>query len=117
MSKSVARYMVARFVRAIEELGRTGIWNRRCKVTVDWERERGITSVSKRARGRTCGGGHNRSRSNFMGSAHSQRPARDMDEIRAEADRRLVQGLCQQLELTLMERLGGCKFLMTVDTG
>ncbi|KAF9980860.1 hypothetical protein BGZ79_006239, partial [Entomortierella chlamydospora] len=32
-STSIARYMVGRFVRAIEELGRTEIWNRRCKLT------------------------------------------------------------------------------------
>ncbi|KAF9994196.1 hypothetical protein BGZ80_007895, partial [Entomortierella chlamydospora] len=62
-STLVARYMVGRFVSAIEELGRTEIWNRRRELTVKWKRGNDITSMSKRAKGRTCVGGHRRSRS------------------------------------------------------
>ena len=53
-TSTIARYMVGRFVNAIEEFGRTEIWNKRCKVTVEWERDNGITSMSKRVRGRNC---------------------------------------------------------------
>jgi len=116
-SMSIARYVAGRFVKAIEKVGRSMIWNRRCKCTVEWEREHGITSVSKRARGRNCVGQHRRSRNDFMGSTLRQRTAEEVKEIKTDADRRVEQSYFQQVELTAMERLGSCKFLMTTDRG
>ncbi|KAF9367799.1 hypothetical protein BGX21_007055, partial [Mortierella sp. AD011] len=83
---TIARYMVGRFVSAVEEFGRTEIWNKRCKVTVEWERENGITSMSKRVRGRNCVGRHRPSRSGSIGSAFRQRPVVGVKDIRPEAD-------------------------------
>ena len=116
-STSIARYMVGRFVKAIEELGRIEIWNRRCEVTVDWERENGITTMSKRVRGRNCVGQHRRSRSDSVGPNLRQRLATEEKEIRTEADNRIVQSYLKQSDLDVMERLDSCRFLMTVDSG
>ncbi|KAF9342051.1 hypothetical protein BGX26_008502, partial [Mortierella sp. AD094] len=104
-STSIARYMVGRFVKAIEEFGRTEIWNKRCKVTVDWERENEITSMSKRAKGRNCAEGHRRSGSNFIGSTLRHRPAAGVKDTRTEADERIVKSYLGQLDLNVMERL------------
>ena len=116
-TKTISRYMAGRFVKAVEEFGRTEIWNKRCKVTVDWERELGITAVSKRAGRRNCVGDHRRSGSDFMGPTLRQGPALDVTEIRTDADKRVLQSYTKQAELNVMERLGGCKFLMTPDRG
>ncbi|KAF9368479.1 hypothetical protein BGX21_006558, partial [Mortierella sp. AD011] len=85
---TIARYMVGRFVSAVEEFGRTEIWNKRCKVTAEWERENGITSMSKRVRGRR--GRHRPSRSVSIGSIFRQRPVMGVKDIRPEADDRIV---------------------------
>ena len=116
-STSIARYMVGRFVKAIEELGRTKIWNKRCKVTVDWERENGITSMSKRVGERNCDGRHRRSRRNFIVSTLIHGQAIEVKDTRTEADERLVKSYLRHLDPDVMERLDSCKFLMTVDCG
>ncbi|KAF9367011.1 hypothetical protein CPC16_007142, partial [Podila verticillata] len=37
-SKTIATYMAGKFVKALEEFGRTEIWGARCKTTVEWEK-------------------------------------------------------------------------------
>ncbi|KAG0021238.1 hypothetical protein BGZ80_002806 [Entomortierella chlamydospora] len=104
-STSITRYMVGRFVGAIDELGRTEIWNRRCELTVEWERENDIFPMRKRAKGHTCVGGLRRSRSDFIArSSHRPRLATDARDTRKEADERLVQSYLRQLDLNVMER-------------
>ncbi|KAG0358383.1 hypothetical protein BGZ54_010445 [Gamsiella multidivaricata] len=116
--KRIETYMISRFVKAIEETGRTEIWNRRRKVTVDWEREHGITAVSERARGRNCVGEHRRSSNDFMGSTLRQRQVPDVKEINDAADERVQGHYLGQLRLDVMERLGGCQSLkMSEDRG
>jgi hypothetical protein len=114
-TERIAAHMVSSFVQNIEEFGRTEIWNKRCKVTVDWEREHGITAVSKRARGRNCVGEHRRSNSNFMGSTLRQRSALDAKEISDRADDRVRRHYEGRLRLDVMERLGGCSFLKLAE--
>ncbi|KAI8595253.1 hypothetical protein EDD21DRAFT_425183, partial [Dissophora ornata] len=93
-TKGIATYIVGRFVEAVEEIGRTEIWNKRCKVTVEWEKSHGITATSKHAKERNCVEGHRRNGNDFMRPTLRQRQALDV-----------------------MERLGGCKFIMTMDCG
>jgi hypothetical protein len=52
-----------------------------------------------------------------MGSTLRQRTAEEVKEIRTNADKRVAQSYLQQVELTTMEQLGSCKFLMTMDRG
>ncbi|KAF9185646.1 hypothetical protein BGZ51_000365, partial [Haplosporangium sp. Z 767] len=40
-SRASARYMAGRFTRALEDFERDVIWNRRCEITVGWERSMG----------------------------------------------------------------------------
>ena len=116
-TKSIASCMVGRFVKAIEDIGRKEIWNRRCKVTVDWEKAHGITAMSKRAGGRTCVGRHRRSSSDFMGPTLRQRRALDVKEICRVADERVKDSYLGRTQLNVMEQLGALKFLMTMDCG
>ncbi|KAI9233875.1 MAG: hypothetical protein BYD32DRAFT_439710 [Podila humilis] len=37
-SETIATYMAGKFVKALEEFGRTEIWGARCKTTVEWEK-------------------------------------------------------------------------------
>ncbi|KAF9375551.1 hypothetical protein CPC16_000666, partial [Podila verticillata] len=43
-SETIATYMAGKFVKALEEFGRTEIWGARCKTTVEWEKSMGITA-------------------------------------------------------------------------
>jgi hypothetical protein len=114
---SIARYMVGKFVRGIEEFGRTEIWNRRCEITIEWERENNITTMSKRARGRNCVEGHRRNRDDFIRSSFRSGLLTDEKELRKVADERLLESYLRRLDLNVMERLDSCKFLMTEGTG
>jgi len=114
---SIARYMAGKFVRGIEEFGRTEIWNRRCEITIEWERENNITSVSKRARGRNCVEGHRRNRNDFIRSSLRSGLVTNEEELRKVADERLLESYLRRHDLNVMERLDSCKFLMTEDTG
>jgi len=116
-TKGIATYMAGRFVSAIEEIGRTEIWNRRCKVTVEWEKSHGITAMSKRARGRNCVEEHRRSSNDFMRPTLRQRHALNVKEIFKVADERVKDSYLGRTKLDVMERLGGCKFIMTMDCG
>ncbi|KAF9169708.1 hypothetical protein BGX20_009937, partial [Mortierella sp. AD010] len=51
-SSKIAAYMAGRFVEMIEGIGKTEIWNKRCEVTIEWERGQGITTKKKRDRTR-----------------------------------------------------------------
>jgi ribonuclease HI len=104
-STTTAKYMVGRFVKAIEEFGRNELWNKRCKFTVDWEKENGITSADKKAKAGSGG------RKSF--SSHPPRGPENSES----ADQRILQSYLREVDLNVMERLDSCKFLMTVDTG
>jgi hypothetical protein len=104
-STTTAKYMVGRFVKAIEEFGRTELWNKRCKFTVDWEKENGITSADKKAKAGSGG------RKSF--SSHPPRGPENSES----ADQRILQSYLREVDLIVMDRLDSCKFLMTVDTG
>jgi hypothetical protein len=97
--------MAGRFVGAIETIGRTEIWNQRCKATVDWEKAHGITAVSKRAKGRTCVGGRRRSSSDFMIPTLRPRRALNVKEICRVADDRVKDSYLGRTQLDVMERL------------
>ncbi|KAF9342149.1 hypothetical protein BGX34_008684 [Mortierella sp. NVP85] len=56
-STKIATYMAYRFVSKIEEIGKKKIWLERCKVTIEWEKEQGITSVRKRSKAQNAEGG------------------------------------------------------------
>jgi hypothetical protein len=116
-TEHIARYMAGRFVKAIEEVGRTEIWNKRCKVTVDWEKAHGINAMSKRARGRNCVEEHRRSSKDFMVPTLRPRRVPNVKEICRVADDRVKDSYLGRTKLELMERLGGMKFLMTMDCG
>ncbi|KAF9896721.1 hypothetical protein BX616_006877 [Lobosporangium transversale] len=113
----IATYMAGRFVKAIEEFGRTEIWNKRCKVTVEWEKARGITAMSKRARGRNCVGEHRRSSNDFLVPSLRQRQKLNVRETYKILDDRVRDSYVGKTKLDVMERLGGMKFLMTMDSG
>jgi hypothetical protein len=116
-TQSIASYMAGRFVSAIEEAGRTEIWNKRCKVTVDWEKAHGISAMSKRAGRRNCAEGHRRSSIDFMGPTLRPRRALNVKESHRVADDRVRDSYLGRVQLDVMERLGGMKFLMTMDCG
>ncbi|KAG0099712.1 hypothetical protein BGZ93_006373 [Podila epicladia] len=78
-SKTIANHMAAKFVKALEEFGRTELWGARCKTTVEWEKSVGITAVSKRAWGRTGVGEHLGSGSDF--SDLTSRPQSGTDTL------------------------------------
>lgn len=109
--------MAGRFIKAIENIGRVQLWNVRCKITVEWEKENGITSMSKRAKGRNCVGEHNSSRSGFIDLSLRQRSAAEVTVTRKEADERLLKSYLKTLHLNVMERLDSCKFMMMVESG
>ncbi|ORZ14877.1 hypothetical protein BCR41DRAFT_396607 [Lobosporangium transversale] len=102
--------------RAIEEFGRTEIWNKRCKVTVEWEKTRGITATSKRARGGNCVGEHRRSSNDFLVPSLRQRQKLNVKEIYKIADNRVRDSYLGKTKLDVMEWLGGMKFLMATDS-
>ncbi|GJJ75513.1 hypothetical protein EMPS_07871 [Entomortierella parvispora] len=41
-TQEIASIMADRFIKGIEDYGRTGIWNPCCKKTVDWEKSIGL---------------------------------------------------------------------------
>jgi hypothetical protein len=106
-TRAIATYVVAKFVARIEEFGRSEIWGSRCSLTVDWERSNGITSVSKRARGRTGVEEHLRSAGDFSDLNHRHMAVLSELEIKAEADDRVLEHYTGRCHLGLMERLGG----------
>ncbi|KAG0000448.1 hypothetical protein BGZ79_005918 [Entomortierella chlamydospora] len=65
-SGKIAAYMAGRFVEMIEDIGKTEIWNKRCGVTIEWERGQGITPKKKRDRTRQTGE-QRQNGSTFMG--------------------------------------------------
>jgi hypothetical protein len=115
-SSKIAAYMAGRFVEMIEGIGKKDIWNKRCEVTIAWEREQGITTKKKRDRTRNEGE-QRRNDGGFMGHTQRHRRALDIEEIGKEADRRVLEHYRGALKLDVMERLGGVKFTMTSDTG
>ncbi|KAF8963192.1 hypothetical protein BGZ46_001035 [Entomortierella lignicola] len=115
-TRKIATYMAGRFVETIEGIGKSEIWKRRCEITIEWEREQGITTKDKRSRPRNDGE-HRRNADDFMGQTLRHRHALDTLEIRKEADRRLLGHYQGSHKLDLMESLGSIKFTMTSDTG
>ncbi|KAK3825940.1 MAG: hypothetical protein J3Q66DRAFT_385032 [Benniella sp.] len=59
-STKIATYMAYRFISKIEEIGKKKIWLERCKITIEWEKEQGITSVRKRSKAQNAEGGRRR---------------------------------------------------------
>ena len=116
-NKTIATYMAGKFVKAIEEFGRTELWGARCKTTVEWEKSVGITAVSKRARGRTGVGEHLGSGSDFSDLTSRPRSGTDTLEIMLHADTRVLQQYQGILRLDVMERMGGFKSLLTDEVG
>ena len=100
MTKSIASCVAGRFVKDIEEIGRTEIWNKRRQATVEWEKAHGITAMSKRARGRNCVGEHRRSNNDFMASTQRPRRALNVTEICRVADDRARGGYLGKTQLT-----------------
>ncbi|KAF9382696.1 hypothetical protein CPB97_007010, partial [Podila verticillata] len=102
-SKTIARYMAGKFVKALEEYGRTELWGARCKTTVEWEKSVGITAVSKRAQGRTGVGGHLGSGSDFSDLTSRPRSGTDTLELTLHADTRVLKQYQGLLRLDVME--------------
>ncbi|KAF9579487.1 hypothetical protein BGW38_004235 [Lunasporangiospora selenospora] len=103
---SKAKYMAARFIESIEEFGRTQIWDPRCKATVEWERSRGITAVSKRAGRRNGAERHQRSRGDFSDLNNPLRLKPDLKEAYEVADETVLSYAMGKTKLNVMERLG-----------
>ncbi|KAF9342135.1 hypothetical protein BGX26_008261, partial [Mortierella sp. AD094] len=101
-SSKIAAYMAGRFVDMIEGIGKTEIWNKRCEVTIEWERGQRITSKKKRDRTRNEDG-QRRNDSVFMGHAQRHRRALDCVEISKEADRRVLEHYRGAMKLDVME--------------
>ena len=116
-SKTIACYMAGKFVKALEEFGRTELWGARCTTTVEWEKSVGITAVSKRARGRTGVGEHLGSSSDFSDLASRPRSGTDTLELMLHADTRVLKQYQGHLRLDVMERMGGFKSLLTDEVG
>lgn len=114
---SIARYIAGKFVRTIEESGRTDIWNERCKATIEWERENGITTRSKRSAERERQRNINETTQGQFGSFSSQQPAQQWTDVTAEVNERLLQSYFRETDLNVMERLDSCKFFITEDSG
>ncbi|KAF9377104.1 hypothetical protein BGX21_003280, partial [Mortierella sp. AD011] len=112
----IATYMATVFVAEIEEFGRTGIWNKRCEETVAWEKSVGITTMSKRARGRTGDEGHPRSGGDFSDLTRRRANAPNETDVKRAADERVCQHFLGRVKLGMMERLHGLKTnLLTLD--
>ncbi|KAG0013116.1 hypothetical protein BGZ80_011282, partial [Entomortierella chlamydospora] len=115
-SSKVAAYMASRSVEMIKGIGKTEIWNTRCEVTIEWERGQEITPKKKRDRTRNEGAQRHNDGA-FMGHVQRHHRALDGDEVRKEADRRVLEHYRGTMKLDAIERLGGAKFTMTSDTG
>ncbi|KAF9317165.1 hypothetical protein BG003_001089, partial [Podila horticola] len=116
-NKNVATYMASKFVKSIEEFGRTELWGAWRKTTVEWEKSVGITAVSKRAQGRTGVGEHLGSGSDFSDLTSRQRCGTDTLELMLNADDRVLKQYQDFLRLDVMERMGGFKSLLTDMVG
>ncbi|KAI9233593.1 MAG: hypothetical protein BYD32DRAFT_465206 [Podila humilis] len=116
-SKTIACYMAGKFVKALEEFGRTELWGAQCTTTVEWEKSVGITAVSKRARGRTGVGEHLGSNSDFSDLASRPRSSTDTLELMLHADTRMLKQYQGRLRLDVMERMGGFKNLLADEVG
>ncbi|KFH70134.1 hypothetical protein MVEG_04936 [Podila verticillata NRRL 6337] len=116
-SKTIATYMATKFVKALEEFGRTELWGARCKTTVEWEKSEGVTAVSKRARGRTGVGEHLGSSNDFSDLASRSRSGTDTLELMLHADTRMLKQYQGRLRLDVMERIGGFKSLLIDEVG
>ncbi|KAF9309448.1 hypothetical protein BG003_009766, partial [Podila horticola] len=102
-NKTIANYMASKFVKALEEFGRTELWGARCKTTVEWEKSVGITAVSKRAQGRTGVGGHLGSGSDFSDLTSRPRTGTNTLEPMLYADNRVLKHYQGLLRLDVME--------------
>ncbi|KAG0090892.1 hypothetical protein BGZ92_001932 [Podila epicladia] len=98
-SKTIANHMAAKFVKALEEFGRTELWGARCKTTVEWEKSVGITAVSKRAWGRTGVGEHLGSSSDFSDLTSRPQSGTDTLELMLHADTRMLKQYQGRLRL------------------
>jgi len=98
---TIATNMATKFVTRIEEFGRTELWNRRCEDTVAWEKEVGITTMSKRVRGRTGAEGHPRSGGDFSDLNRRRGNGPNVKDMVQEADGRVFKHLCGRLKLNM----------------
>ena len=112
--------MADNFIKHIEDYGRTGLWNPRCKKTVDWEKTVGITAVSKRARPERPGtrveerGGSSSDYNSFDRNAANATRAKT---ILKTADNRVLEAYLGKVTLNVMERTGGVKYILEKDLG
>ena len=117
---AIAKIMADKFMKNIEDYGRTGLWNPRCKKTVDWEKTVGITAVSKRARPERPGtrvGEHGGSSSDYNSFDQNAANATRVKTILKTADKRVLQACQGKVELNIMERTGGVKYILEKDLG
>ncbi|KAF9303331.1 hypothetical protein BGZ74_003974 [Mortierella antarctica] len=92
----IAQYMVDRFVSAIEEYGRTEIWNNRCNATITWEKSIGITARSKKNR--------SNSGNNNFNSLNLQHRKPEKEAIHSTADNNVMKSYLGQKCLHLRRR-------------
>ncbi|GJJ69097.1 hypothetical protein EMPS_01443 [Entomortierella parvispora] len=119
-TQEIASIMADRFIKGIEDYGRTGIWNPRCKKTVDWEKSIGVTGVSKRTRPEEPGtraGGHGGSNSNFGNFNRDRFDVTRMKRLHKAADKDVLDEYQGKGVLNVMERTGGVKYFLEKDLG
>ena len=119
-TQEIASIMADRFIKGIEDYGRTGIWNPRCKKTVDWEKSIGVTGVSKRTRPKEPGtraGGHGGSNSNFGNFNRDRFDVTRMKRLYRAADKDVLDAYQGKRVLNAMERTGGVKYFLEKDLG
>ncbi|KAF9397644.1 hypothetical protein BGX21_008641 [Mortierella sp. AD011] len=90
----------------VEGIGKTGVWNKRCEVIIEWERGQGIAPKKERDHTRNEGALRDRDGA-FMGHAQRHHHALDSDEIRKEADRCVLKHYRRITKLDVIEKLGG----------
>ncbi|KAF9181904.1 hypothetical protein BGZ51_003857 [Haplosporangium sp. Z 767] len=110
-SRVTARYMAGCFTRALEDFGCDVIWNRRCEITAEWERSMGITTMSKRAKGRTGVEGHLRSGGDLFDLNLGLGLVANGIWIGTQANARVMNHFEEKEELDVMESTGEFKFL------
>ena len=104
--------MAGRFARALEDFGRYVIWNRRCEITVEWERSMGITTMSKRAKGRTGVEDHLRSGGDLFDLNLGLGLVTNGIWIRTQEDARVMNHFEGKDKLEVMESTGTFKSLL-----
>jgi hypothetical protein len=93
-TQEIASIMADRLIKGIEDYGRTGIWNPRCKKTVDWKKSIGVTGVSKCTRPEKPGthaGGHGGSNSNFGNFNRDRFDATTMKRLHKAVDKDVLE--------------------------